>query len=226
MSELLIELLLPTLGAIVAGALIGAEREYRASPAGFRTHILVSLSSALLMLGAVHQVHWLDETPDMLIRIDPVRMAHGILTGIGFLCGGVIFKEGLTVRGLTTAASLWTTATLGILFGVGFYLLAIGAMIATLLVLAASRLVDHVIPQRSFADLTVRYARATPDAREHFTGTIKRYNMRPHGISEKVDAEIQQLMTTIGWAADTSQAKLTAALREDPQVLGYEFEAR
>ena len=226
MSELLIELLLPTLGATVAGGLIGAEREYRASPAGFRTHILVSLSSALLMLSAVHQVHWLDETPDSLIRIDPVRMAHGILTGIGFLCGGVIFKEGLTVRGLTTAASLWTTATLGILFGVGFYLLAIGAMIATLLVLAASRLVDHVIPQRSFADVTVRYARATADARQRFTATMKEHDMRPHGISEKVDRDVQHLSTTIGWSPDASQAKLTAALRDDPEVLGYEFEAR
>ena len=65
-----LDLALPVLGAILAGAVIGAEREYRASPAGFRTHILVSLSCALLMLAAVHQIRWLSDTPGDLIRID------------------------------------------------------------------------------------------------------------------------------------------------------------
>ena len=148
MNQLNMELILPIAGAVIAGAIIGAEREYRASPAGFRTHILVSLSSALLMLAAVHQVQWLSDTPSDIIRIDPVRMAHGVLTGIGFLCGGVIFREGLNVRGLTTAASLWSTATLGILFGVGFYGLAIAGTIATLLVLSAVTISEALLPQR------------------------------------------------------------------------------
>lgn len=103
----------PVTGSVAAGALIGLERQYRGAPAGFRTHILVSLASGLLMLAAVHQVRWLSDTPLDIIRIDPVRMAHGILTGIGFLGAGVIFREGFTVRGLTTAASLWITSALG-----------------------------------------------------------------------------------------------------------------
>ena len=74
-------------GSILAGAVIGIEREYRSSPAGFRTHILVCLSSALLMLAAVHQIRWLTDTPDAIIRIDPVRMAHGVLTGSDFSAG-------------------------------------------------------------------------------------------------------------------------------------------
>jgi len=99
------DLIWPMTGAIVAGAVIGAEREYRASPAGLRTHMLVALSSCLLMLSAVHQMEWLNDAPQEVIRIDPVRMAHGILTGVGFLCGGVIFREGLNVRGLILHAS-------------------------------------------------------------------------------------------------------------------------
>jgi uncharacterized membrane protein YhiD involved in acid resistance len=66
------------------------------------------------------------------MRIDPVRMAHGILTGVGFLCGGVIFQQGVSVHGLTTAASLWITSAIGTLFGVGLYELAIGGTVLSL----------------------------------------------------------------------------------------------
>ena len=72
---------------------------YAADPAGFRTHSLVCLASALLMLVTVYQLHWMTEVPLDTIRADPTRMAQGIMTGIGFLGAGVIFKEGLTVRG-------------------------------------------------------------------------------------------------------------------------------
>ena len=92
MDWLTLQDLLPILGALVAGGAIGFEREYRARPAGLRTHVLVSLASALLMLAAVHQVRWMSDTPTEVLRIDPVRMAHGVLTGVGFLCGGVIFQ--------------------------------------------------------------------------------------------------------------------------------------
>ncbi|ATE67060.1 MgtC/SapB family protein [Rhizorhabdus dicambivorans] len=221
-----LDLFLPMLGAVIAGALIGAEREYRASPAGFRTHILVSLSSALLMLGAVHQIHWLSDTPQDIVRIDPVRMAHGVLTGIGFLCGGVIFREGMTVRGLTTAASLWMTSALGILFGVGFYMLAIGATLATLIVLAAVHLSERAIPQRSFAELTVRYRRTIPQGRQRLADLIRTHGMRPHAISERVDGSVLELETMVGWSSDVSQAALTAALRDDAEVIGYAFITR
>lgn len=75
-------------------------------------------------------------------------MAHGILTGIGFLCAGVIFREGATVHGLTTAASLWSTAAIGTLYVVGMYWLAVSSALATLFVLALLRLVQHLMPQR------------------------------------------------------------------------------
>src|SRR5262245_10348885 len=94
-------------GAILIGALIGLERTFHGRPAGFRTHALVCLASALLMCVTVYQMHWMTEVPIDTIRADPTRMAQGIMTGIGFLGAGVIFKEGLTVRGLTTAASIW-----------------------------------------------------------------------------------------------------------------------
>ena len=107
--------------ALLAGALIGFERSFHGRPAGFRTHSLVCIASALLMLVTVYQSEWMTSVPLDAIRTDPTRMAQGIMTGIGFLGAGVIFKEGLSVRGLTTAASIWITSAIGILVGVGFY---------------------------------------------------------------------------------------------------------
>ena len=100
--------------ALVAGALIGIERSYHGRPAGFRTHALVCLASSLLMMVTLYQWKWLPGVPMDTVRTDPTRMAQGIMTGIGFLGAGVIFKEGVTVRGLTTAASIWVTAAIGI----------------------------------------------------------------------------------------------------------------
>src|SRR2546423_7721394 len=113
------------LGALVIGSIIGLERSFHGRPAGFRTHALVSIASALLMLATVYQGEWMTAVTQETIRTDPTRMAQGIMTGIGFLGAGVIFKEGLTVRGLTTAASIWVTAAIGILVGVWVYLPAI-----------------------------------------------------------------------------------------------------
>src|SRR4029434_7555006 len=115
-----VEMLLRILAAVVAGAIIGYERSYHARPAGFRTHTLVCTASSLLMLVTVYEAHWVRAAAD-LVRLDPTRMAQGIMTGIGFLGAGVIIKEGLSVRGLTTAASIWITAAIGILAGIGFY---------------------------------------------------------------------------------------------------------
>src|SRR5881296_3427856 len=127
------------LAALAVGALIGFERSFRGRPAGFRTHALVCVASALLMLLTVYQNEWMTAVPLDAIRTDPTRMAQGIMTGIGFLGAGVIFKEGLTVRGLTTAASIWVTAAIGILLGIGFYFAATLGAAATIAILAAFR---------------------------------------------------------------------------------------
>src|ERR1044072_831337 len=82
--------------AVLIGGIIGLERSFRGRPAGFRTHALVCIASALLMLVTVYQGEWMTAVPTEAIRTDPTRMAQGIMTGIGFLGAGVIFKEGLT----------------------------------------------------------------------------------------------------------------------------------
>lgn len=214
----------PILGAIVAGALIGAEREYRSSPAGFRTHILVSLSCALLMLAAVHQVRWLSDTPLEIVRIDPVRMAHGVLTGIGFLCGGVIFREGFGVRGLTTAASLWMTASLGILFGVGFFDLAIAGSIATFIVLAAVRASERFLPQRRYATVQVQYHRTAAISREALEAILLSAGLTAISVSQKVSWDSQEFKATVSGNSDKRMDMLASMLIYAPDVIGFEYE--
>lgn len=218
----------PIAGAIIAGALIGFEREYRGRPAGFRTHILVCLASALLMLGAVNQVEWMRNTSEEVIRIDPVRMAHGILTGIGFLCGGVIFRHGLSVHGLTTAASLWITSALGTLFGVAAYGLAITGTIATLIVLAMLRWCDERFPSLKLIDVTVRYRRGDALAEGAFRSKMKELGFRVSGVSHRLMAqgEAIELTTTLHATKQAEVASLAEQLQSDPRVLEYALTPR
>ncbi len=154
------DLVWPVLAAMTAGGLIGVERTYHGHPAGFRTHILVCLTSCLLMLAAMHQSTWaFTALPGQTVVIDPTRMSHGLLTGIGFLCAGVIFREGFSVHGLTTAASLWITSAIGMLFGVGMLELALLGSGVTLAVLAVLRLIDARLPHVGVMDVTLRWKR-------------------------------------------------------------------
>src|SRR5213595_2676346 len=154
-----IVILVRVLAALVVGALIGFERTFHGRPAGFRTHALVCVASSLLMLVTVYQNQWMTIVPLDAIRTDPTRMAQGIMTGIGFLGAGVIFKEGLTVRGLTTAASIWVTAAIGILVGIGFWFAAVVGTAAALIVLALFRFVETRLPSEFYAHHMLRFLR-------------------------------------------------------------------
>jgi putative Mg2+ transporter-C (MgtC) family protein len=153
--------MLRVLGAVAIGGMIGMERTYHGRPAGFRTHALVCVASALLMVVTVYQGQWMHSVSVGNIQTDPTRMAQGIMTGIGFLGAGVIFKEGLTVRGLTTAASIWTSAAIGVLVGVGFYLAAVLGAVAVLLILSVFRYVESIVPSEFYAHHWLRFSRDT-----------------------------------------------------------------
>lgn len=153
-----IEILIRLLLALLAGAVIGYERSYHGRPAGFRTHALVCTASSLLMLVTVYEQHWMLIAPE-LIRLDPTRMVQGIMTGIGFLGAGVIIKEGLSVRGLTTAASIWITSAIGILAGIGFYFALAVSVTLTIGILSTFRWLERRMPAQSFYLLDVHLAR-------------------------------------------------------------------
>ena len=188
------------MGALAIGAVIGLERSFHGRPAGFRTHALVCVASALLMLVTVYQNEWMTQVAIDAIRTDPTRMAQGIMTGIGFLGAGVIFKEGLIVRGLTTAASIWMTASIGILVGVGFWMPAIFGTIATLIVLSAFRIVENKLPAEFYAHHHLRFKR------DAVMG----------------EAELRKLVGSHGF----SVANLSSRLIEDGQFFEYRMVIR
>jgi putative Mg2+ transporter-C (MgtC) family protein len=120
--------------AAVLGGLIGVERELREREAGLRTHLLVALGSALFTIVGAYGFHAFLESGQSVVRADPTRIAAQIVTGIGFLGAGAIIRQGLSVRGLTTAATLWVVAAVGLAAGAGYYS---AAVITTALVLIA-----------------------------------------------------------------------------------------
>src|SRR5690554_4672538 len=110
------------------------------------------------MVLAVYQFEWFSDVLQA-VRADPTRMAQGIMTGIGFLGAGVIFKEGVSVRGLTTAASIWVTAALGIIYGVGFYYPAVLGTIITIGTLSIFRWIEARMPGEYYANYLIRFPR-------------------------------------------------------------------
>jgi len=154
-----LDMLTRLLVATMAGGIIGLERSYHGRPAGFRTHTLVCLASSLLMLVTMYQSKWFTGATLDTIRIDPTRMAQGVMTGIGFLGAGVIVREGLTVRGLTTAASIWVTAAIGILAGTGLYSAVLVGSVITMGILTIFRKVESRMPLQIFANNTVVFGR-------------------------------------------------------------------
>ena len=120
--------------AAALGSMLGFERELREREAGLRTHLLVCLGSALFTIVSAYGFQDFLTSGDAVVRTDPTRIAAQIVTGIGFLGAGAIIRQGVSVRGLTTAATLWVAAAIGMAAGAGFYS---GAVIGTVLTLVA-----------------------------------------------------------------------------------------
>lgn len=139
--------------AFAAGAILGLDREHRERPAGLRTHVLVSLTACLSMLATLA----VGGDPS-----NPGRVAQGVLTGIGFLGAGTIMRQGNVVRGLTTAASVWAAAVLGMALGAGWYLGAVVTLGLAVVTLTVLRIVER--PLRHWAGLVHIQATLAPGA--------------------------------------------------------------
>jgi putative Mg2+ transporter-C (MgtC) family protein len=174
----------PLVCSLVAGALIGVEREFQGKPAGLRTHTLVCFASAPMTLLGLRMAEWTSVLPpDAQIVSDMARMPHAILTGIGFLGAGVIFREGASVHGLTTAASLWLTAALGIVFGAGLLELATIGTVIALVVLVLLRVLQRITPARPVVRLEIKVPAASAYDSDLLSGLLAAQGLRAGPVS-------------------------------------------
>lgn len=211
------------LAALAAGGIIGLERSFHGRPAGFRTHTLVCLASSVLMMVTLYQWSWLPGVPLDTIRTDPTRMAQGIMTGIGFLGAGVIFKEGLSIRGLTTAASIWITAAIGILMGVGFYFPAALATVLTLGILSTFRWIEIRLPSHIYAQHVIRFNRDDAMQEEDIRLLLKEHGFTVANMNYRVsdDGASFEYRMTIRTSSMRNLSTLAESLRQLERVRAF-----
>lgn len=189
--------LLKILMAAVAGSIVGLERERHGRPAGLRTHLLVSVGACLMMiLSEAFYLKYGHLDAASAVRLDPARVAAQIITGIGFLGAGVIIKEGLTVRGLTTAACLWVVAGLGMAFGMGLVGLGVIGTAVALFGLLVLKKLEPVIGKDRYLHLAVLA-----------------------GSEEEIFADLEKIFTSRKLKITDLQSELDLAER----VVRYEF---
>ena len=160
--NIIFDILIRLIAAMLLGGVIGIEREYRSKDAGFRTHFLVSLGSALFCI--VSQYGFGGNQHDFS------RVAAQVVSGIGFLGAGTIIFQKNVVRGLTTAAGLWVTAAIGLACGTGMYM---AALIATVMVLLGLEVLHALIPQHGVTTVDISFTAKSKDSVRKFVDTLK-----------------------------------------------------
>ena len=179
------EFILRLFAAAVMGGAIGLERGYRAKEAGFRTHFLVALGSALFMIVSQYGFEELllqTQASGLSVRVDPSRVAAQVVSGIGFIGAGTIIFQRHVVKGLTTAAGLWVTAAIGMTCGSGLYMLAMASTIMVLICLEALNFILQKFGTRNinitFSSPSIEDVKAVLNKMRQDGMTIDSYNMR------------------------------------------------
>jgi len=208
-----------SLAAVLGGA-IGFERELRDREAGLRTHLLVCLGSALFTIVSAYGFRDFLTSGDQVIRADPTRIAAQIVTGIGFLGAGAIIRQGLSVRGLTTAATLWVSAAIGIAAGAGYYSGAVLGTVVTLIALWPLRVAAYQVFERLRPEersLVVELRQGT--RMSELLDVLERQHARVEHL--QLEEELDRRVVTL--TLDTPSEKLLGELSDLDFVQGVEW---
>jgi putative Mg2+ transporter-C (MgtC) family protein len=207
-----------TVAALIAGGAIGLERSYHGRAAGLRTYALVCFGSALLV--AVAQF---DVGADAHGRGEVTRVIQGIVTGIGFLGAGVIVKEGFTVRGLTTSASIWVASAIGVAIGTGSYLSGAVAATLTLIALAVLRGLEDRLPVQTFIHLEVGFDRDRAMDEDRFRELVGRHGFGMRDIAYRLHDLPQRLeYRTVIWSNRPDGVReLERSLLGQPEIVHF-----
>jgi putative Mg2+ transporter-C (MgtC) family protein len=207
-----------TLAALVAGGAIGLERSYHGRAAGLRTYALVCFGSALLVAAAQYELFARADAGDGVTRV-----IQGIVTGIGFLGAGVIVKEGFTVRGLTTAASVWVVSAIGVVLGAGSYWTGLEAAAVTLVALALLRRVEDRFPSQRYVHLEVGFDRSSAMSEDRFRELVRAHGFALTELAYQLHREPPLLeYRTVIWSSSSGGVRaLEQSLLAEPSVVRF-----
>jgi putative Mg2+ transporter-C (MgtC) family protein len=217
------EVLLRVVLAGVLGGAIGAEREIREREAGLRTHMLVAVGAALFTIVSAYAWGDFEFSTANGVTFDPTRIAAQIVTGIGFLGAGAIIRQGLSIRGLTTAASLWVVAAIGIASGAGYYSAAVITTVVVLVSLwplriLAFRIFERIRPGELRLEVELR-ANEPPsvllDALEGQSVAVRAFELEDARDRRRVVLDVR--------LAESRPEAVTAELMRLEQVLGVRW---
>jgi putative Mg2+ transporter-C (MgtC) family protein len=217
-----------TVRVVVAAALggaIGAEREIRERGAGFRTHMLVAVGAALFTLVSAYAWSDFHFSQRGGITFDPTRVAAQIVSGIGFLGAGAIIRQGLSVRGLTTAATLWVVAAIGMASGAGYYTAAAVTTVVALISLWPLRILAHQVLARIRPTGEQRLVVELPAGAvvAPVLGAIERQGAAVHSFRVDDEGDRRELEVGVSLAADTDRGALVARLADLEAVRGAQW---
>jgi putative Mg2+ transporter-C (MgtC) family protein len=202
------------------GAAIGFERELREREAGLRTHLLVCLGSALFTIISAYGFHEFLTSGDAVVRSDPTRIAAQIVTGIGFLGAGAIIRQGISVRGLTTAATLWVAAAIGMATGAGYYSGAVIGTVLTIVALGPLRILAYPIFERLRPEERSMLIELRPGARvSELLDALEREHARVEHFRLEEDRNRRVALVTL----DTPSEKLYGHVADLEFVQGVEW---
>jgi putative Mg2+ transporter-C (MgtC) family protein len=205
--------------AAVLGGLIGVERELREREAGLRTHLLVALGSALFTIVGAYGFHDFLESGESVVRADPTRIAAQIVTGIGFLGAGAIIRQGFSVRGLTTAATLWVVAAVGLAAGAGYYSAAVITTALVLIALYPLRIMAYQILRRYRVEdgrLLVELPAGTPPG--GVIDEIERAGARINSVEVSQEGDRRRLELDVVLPRDLPAPRLVARIADVENV--------
>jgi len=216
--------LLRLTAAAALGAAIGFERELRDREAGMRTHLLVALGSCLFTLVSAYGFHEFLARGGNVVRADPSRIAAQIVTGIGFLGAGAIIRQGLSIRGLTTAATLWVVAAIGMASATGYYWAAFATTVLVLVTLWPLRVLAHHV----FARLRTAEGRLTVDLRPAtgagpFLSVLEDAGARVRTLQFDETEGRRRVLADVELGPQAAPDRLVSALMDADEVLAAEW---
>lgn len=208
--------------AFFAGMLIGIEREAHSQPAGMRTHILITIGSALAMLLSI----FIPQTYIGFQNGDPARIAAQVVSGIGFLGAGAILKFGVNVRGLTTAASVWAMAMIGLAIGAGMFMVSLVALIIILFSLSVMDTFEkHLFRNRIFKRIEITVRKKTYNLK-NLENILKSMKIRVHSvdISKHTGDTNDRIVFYVYILEKMDIAKLSDTLDKTEGIVGFSVE--